>query len=287
MNTQFAQLIVALEAALSAGDYFYSRVDTVKQVKMKSSLSDLVTDVDPECERLIRERIRTDFPGDVILGEESTAPGSAASVEALARVEKEPRLWIVDPLDGTTNFVYGLPLSVVSIAYAEHGDVLVGVIYDPYRQEVFFGVRGEKAHLSGRAAVVEWLQDPSRPLPGRELGVSTRSMLKEAVVATGFPTRAEAREQTTAAGLRLAGEVKSLRSFGSAALHLAYVAAGRLDGFWEYDLNAWDLAAGTLLVELAGGVCQDMNGTVYALRVRDIVACGHPELAAKVRATTV
>lgn len=281
----------AIVAALEAGDFFSSKLESQKVIKTKSSPSDLVTDVDPECERRIRAHISRNFPGHEVLGEEATDPGSEASAKATAAVHREDHLWIVDPLDGTTNFVYETPLSVVSIAYAEVGVVMVGVVYDPYRKEVFLGIREQGSWLLSTEAAQEWSQgwgqsattDSDQSMPGRRLSVSTRETLEESVVATGFPTRAIARDKTTEAGLRLSGRVKSLRAYGSAAMHLAYVAAGRLDGFWEYDLNSWDIAAGALLVEAAGGSILDLDGSPYSLAVRDIVACGQVSLANDIR----
>lgn len=273
----------AIKAALEAGEFFSSKVNSQKMIKIKSSPSDLVTDVDPECERMIRAQIAAQFPLHEVLGEETTEPGSEASAKAAAAVRQKEHLWIVDPLDGTTNFVYETPLSVVSIGYAEVGVVQVGVVYDPYRKEVFLGIRDFGSWLLTAKMADEWAREPASTIPGRRLIASERVRLSDSVVATGFPTRSEARDKTTEAGLRLSGQVKSLRAYGSAALHLAYVAAGRLDGFWEYDLNAWDIAAGALLVEAAGGVVRDLNGSAYTLSVRDIVACGQHALAEDIR----
>ncbi|MCF8566051.1 inositol monophosphatase [Alicyclobacillus tolerans] len=276
-------LAVAIQAALEAGDYFRSRLDTELHVKTKSSPSDLVTDVDPECERRIRAQISAAFPTHSILGEETTAPGSEASLQAAQKVQGQDHLWIVDPLDGTTNFVYGIPVSVVSIGYAQNGKLKAGVVYDPYRAEVFLGMDSHGAYLASSADADAFAQNPLGALPGRELSVTKRTRLEESVVATGFPTRSSERERTTEAGIRLSGQVKNLRAMGSAALHLAYVAAGRLDAFWEYDLNAWDLAAGVLLIQAAGGFAGDMNGAEYHLATRDIVASGDIELSRKIR----
>ncbi|GGI98845.1 inositol-1-monophosphatase [Alicyclobacillus cellulosilyticus] len=277
--------VVAVRAALAAGDYFRSRLDTKLEVKTKSSPSDLVTDVDPECERRIRATIHACFPDDEVLGEESTAPGMEASLAAAQAVADAPRLWVVDPLDGTTNFVYGMPLSAVSIAYAEHGEVQCGVVYDPYRGEVFLAQRGTGAWRLTAGEAAQWCAAET-PVSLAEaaarwlrLRASTEASLAGAIVATGFPSRQAARDQTLTAGMRLTGRVKNLRALGSAALHLAYVAAGRLDAFWEYDLNAWDLAAGVCLVTEAGGHVQQIGGGTYHLAARDILVCGRPELA--------
>ncbi|WDL98047.1 inositol monophosphatase family protein [Alicyclobacillus sp. ALC3] len=278
-------LSVAITAALEAGAYIRSRVHEAKQVTVKTSLADVVTDVDPACERMIRGHIATRFPDHKVLGEETTAPGSDAAATATAQVSDAAALWVIDPLDGTTNFVAGIPLSVVSIGFAEHGNVKVGVIYDPYRDELFVARDGSGASVcsgeEARAFVAA--DDPTAPLPGQTLRSSTHTELQESIVATGFPYRSEAREQLTAAGLQLARKVKNLRALGAAALHLAYVAAGRIDGFWEYDLNAWDLAAGACLVQAAGGTIQTVTGQPFDLNTRDVIASGEQALATAIQ----
>jgi myo-inositol-1(or 4)-monophosphatase len=276
---EIGHLATALDAALTAGDYFQTRVDSDFTVKAKSSPADLVTDIDQACERLIHERIVKDYPDHQFLGEESTLPGSLASMEATRKVVSAKHLWIVDPIDGTTNFVQGMPLSVVSIAYAEQGDVKVGAIYDPYRKEVFYAVRGKGAFCANSAQIREWIKHPSDSLVGVRLAASAEERLSHSVVATGLPSRAPHREAVTLAGLRLSMQLKSFRALGAAALHLAYVAAGRIDGFWEYDLNAWDVAAGVLLIREAGGYVKELGHGQYHLGTRHIVAAGRERLA--------
>ncbi len=279
IHDNFALLRVALTAAQKAGEYFESRLFQAKDVKVKSSLSDLVTDVDPACEKMIKDTILSAFPTHQILGEESVAPGAEASAKAVDGMAESSNLWIVDPLDGTTNFVYNMPLSTVSIGYAENGRLVVGVIFDPYRSEVFFALAGQGAHLARKEEAAAWALSPSPQLPGTRIQCSNEEKLENAVVASGFPTRGEARAKTTEAGLLLANRVKNMRALGSAALHLAYVSCARLDAFWEYDLNAWDLAAGALLVAEAGGVAMDIEGQPFTLRTRDIVVAGCGNLA--------
>jgi myo-inositol-1(or 4)-monophosphatase len=304
--SQQQRLAVALAAALDAGRYFCSRLYGDKQVKSKSSPTDLVTDVDPKCEETIRRHIRGAFPEDPILGEESTEPGSAAAHRAATAAMQEERIWVVDPLDGTTNFVQQIPLSAVSIAYAERGCPRVAVIFDPYRSEVFLAVHGAGAYLCREPEAERWLATRERnghderddydkcdgrdgsatasatDLPGVRMTVSEQVRLQRSVVATGFPSRMPAR-LTRDPALRVSAEVKSLRAFGTAALHMAYVASGRLDAYWEYDLNAWDLAAGALLVREAGGLVQDIDGSDYDLTVRNVLAAGRSELLEELR----
>lgn len=293
MMDYYKELHTAVQAALTAGDYFAQSVHRNKHVKEKSSPADLVTEYDPACEKLIVQAITDVFPDHEILGEESTAPGSEASQRAAESVYRSPKLWIVDPIDGTTNFVYQLPLSVVSIAYAEDGFVKVGVVYDPYRQEFFVAAEGLGSWRLDSNEAREWLQrghgiaqgtaahreeSQEIPFPGSRLHVSDKVDVRGAVLATGFPPRITAWKAAVQATLALTDDLKNLRALGTAALHLAYVAAGRLDGFWEYDLNAWDLAAGCFLIQQAGGAVGGLDGTGYNLLTRDIVVAGTKNL---------
>ncbi len=317
-------LSVALTAAVEAGDHFQVRIDAVKDVKTKSSPADLVTNVDPECEAMIRRRVHAAFPHHILLGEEGIPPGAAASVAATASAAAADHLWIVDPLDGTTNFVHSMPLSVVSIAYAYRGVVQVGVVFDPYHDEVFFARRGQGAYRARRQQALAWSarflpgtanllsgaassqernsrrgipqsekgQDSDlwvpglqasematddkgfSPLPGDAILVSQACEIRQAIVASGFPARGRQAKERTEAGLKVVARARHVRALGAAALHLAWVASGRLDGFWEYDLNAWDVAAGMLLVQEAGGQATAVGGGPYSLQVRDVrVAC--------------
>ncbi len=277
------ELKTVLKAALFAGDYFQSRIDQVQNVKMKSSPSDLVTEVDPYCERIIRETIHRCFDEDFILGEESVAPGAKAAKEAVNEAELSNRLWIVDPLDGTNNFVSGIPLSVVSIAFAMDGVTHIGVVYDPYRKEMFTAVRGFGTYIAKDVEVRKWLnsQASSTVIPGVRSRVSACEQLEHAVVATGFPVRGNEKETATANSLHIAKQVRSFRALGAAALHLAYVAAGRIDLFWEYELNTWDIAAGMLLIEEANGIIREINGQKTTLTTRNILASGTKSLVKK------
>jgi myo-inositol-1(or 4)-monophosphatase len=270
--TYQTELEAALQAALFAGDYFRSRVNCVQTVKIKSSLSDLVTEVDPFCERLIRDTILRRFEEDFILGEESVAPGAKAASEAIKEVTLKPRLWIVDPLDGTNNFISGIPLSVVSIAFSVNGETQIGVVYDPYRQEAFYALQGYGMYVARDFEIRNWLQNTCLDtLPGVKSQVTGCEQFEHAVVATGFPVRGAEKETASVKSLQIAKQVRSFRALGAAALQLAYVAAGRLDLFYEYELNAWDIAAGVLLVHEAGGVIRQIDGSKVTLETRDIL----------------
>lgn len=247
---------VAVNCASKAGEWIKSRIGRFAEPDLKQSMHDLVTEVDKGSERLIRNLIATHFPQHSFLGEEGVEPGPEASAKALEEVGNAEYLWIVDPIDGTTNFVHGFPFYSVSIALAHKGQVIVGVVYDPSKDELFVAERGKGAYVHGKP-----------------MKVSKEKTLRQSLVATGFPAD---HQMALPLNLRqiqaVAPKVRNVRTAGSAALHMAYVAAGRLSGFWEIGLNSWDLAAGSLLVEEAGGRVTDQNGEPYHLGVRNVVA---------------
>lgn len=247
---------VAIRAAKEAGAMIRQRCGRAAKMMVKANEYDLVTEVDKACEEIVRRHVTEHFPTHGILGEEGVAPGSEASAQAVEASRDEEYLWVIDPIDGTTNFIHGFPHSVVSIGVAHRGEVVVGVIYDPFREELFHGRRGEGAYLNGE-----------------RMQVSKEARLEEAVLATGFPTDLQRARMLNMKGMHaLAPIVRNFRALGTAALHLAYIAAGRLSGFWEIDLNAWDLSAGSLLIQEAGGRVTDTQGTDYHLGVRHIAA---------------
>ncbi|MCG7408479.1 inositol monophosphatase [Paenibacillus sp. ACRRX] len=251
---------VAVNCAAKAGEWIKSRLGQFKKLSIKSSMHDLVTEVDKGAEVMIRKLIMTHFPHHEILGEESVEPGRDASQRALEQAQKAEYLWIIDPLDGTTNFVHGFPYFSVSIALAHKGEVIVGVVYDPIRDELFVAEKGKGAYVHGAP-----------------MEVAKETELSDSLIASGFPTERERALPLNLAGIQaLAPQVRNIRTSGSAALHMAYVAAGRLTGFWELNLNAWDLAAGSLLIAESGGRLTDTHGNPYHLAVRDIVGTnGH------------
>lgn len=218
-------------------------------IDMKGS-RDLVTSVDIASEKLILGRIRERYPDDRIVAEESApvAPGEGTGTCS--------RAWIVDPLDGTNNFAHGYPFYCVAIAVEEDGELVTGVVYDPLRDEMFVGERGAGATLNGE-----------------RIRVSDASHLDESIVATGFPyDRSEAGENNICNLNRFILSVRGIRRAGSAELDLAYVACGRLDGFWELGLKIWDVAAGGLLVLEAGGAVSLLDGSDWDHSRDDIVA---------------
>jgi myo-inositol-1(or 4)-monophosphatase len=220
---------------------------------------------------MIRNLIATHFPNHSFLGEEGVEPGPEASAKALEEMGDAEYLWIVDPVDGTTNYVHGFPFYSVSIALAYRGQVIVGVVYDPSRDELFVAERGKGAYVHGR-----------------KMSVSSEKTLSQSLIATGFPADPIVALPANLKSMQaLAPKVRNLRVAGSAALHLAYVAAGRLSGFWEHNLSAWDIAAGALLVEEAGGRMSDMENGPYRLAVRNVAATNgwiHEELIQELQA---
>ena len=203
-----------------------------------------MSDADREAERVIQELLAAERPDDGLLAEEGAhSEGSSG------------RRWIVDPLDGTVNFLYGFPVWGVSVALEDADGMAVGVVYDPTRDETFRAVRGEGAELNGR------------PLRVRE-----RRELRAALVATGFSYDPERRAAQAELIARMLPEVRDIRRAGAAALDLAWLAAGRVDGFLEHGLKPWDSAAGRLLVEEAGGVVERLPGEPPGL-----AAAGTPE----------
>ena len=193
---------------------------------MNKGVIDLVTEADLAAERFIIEKIRTHYPRHAILAEES-------GVTEVAQAEYK---WVIDPLDGTTNYAHGYPCYCVSIALEYQGALHIGVIYDPTRDELFAAEKGLGATLNGR-----------------QMRVSETESLSRALVCTGFPYNVRDRHDFTREWRNFTLNAHGIRRDGSAALDLAYVAAGRFDGFWEDGLNAWDMAAGALLVQEAGG----------------------------------
>lgn len=241
-------LDVAVEAAREAGALLRARVATETDYKLKGSQHDLVTETDHRAEELIIERIADAFPDHGMLSEER----SPQRLDARFR-------WVIDPIDGTTNFAHGIPFFSVSIALEEDGELALGVLYDPMHEELFTAEAGNGAYVNGR---------PSR--------VSTVAELKRAVLATGFPHKPDLRQANMHNFEHFVPITQGIRRIGSAALALAYVAAGRLDGYWDLDLSRWDLAAGALLVSEAGGRVTNGDGEPLASNEGHIIASnGH------------
>jgi myo-inositol-1(or 4)-monophosphatase len=217
--------------------------------------NDFVTEVDHAAERAVIEVLHRAYPDHAILAEESGASGGSQESEYT---------WIIDPLDGTTNFIHGFPQYAVSIALKHKNLITQGVIYDPTKNELFTASRGRGAYLNER-----------------RLRVSKRPQLAEALIGTGFPFRdLHSLDEYLAMFRELTVRTAGLRRAGAASLDIAYVAAGRLDGFWEMGLSAWDMAAGALLVKEAGGLVGDFSGESGYLDSGRII-CGNPKIFAQ------
>jgi myo-inositol-1(or 4)-monophosphatase len=236
---------VAMDAARAAGQLLRSEVRGVRRIAYKGTPTNLVTEMDARAEALILERLGEAFPDDAILSEETgSRPGRSG------------RRWIIDPLDGTTNYAHGLPIFAVSIALEVERRVSVGVVYDPNLDELFSAERGGGA----------WLGDT-------RLAVSATPALGEALLATGFPYNIrETRDTNLAEYAAFSLKARGVRRLGSAVLYLSWLAAGRLDGYWELRVGAWDVAAGSLFVEEAGGRVTDLRGGQLDLDAPSIVA---------------
>ncbi len=243
-------LNIAIPAARAAGKLIVSHLDRLDALSVtRKSFNELVSEVDRQAEQTIVQAIRRVYPGHGILGEEGGQQG------------EDEYTWIIDPLDGTTNFLHGFPQFSVSIGIIHRGRLEHGVVYDPLRAEIFSASRGRGAMLNDK-----------------RIRVSRCNNLEHALLGTGFPYRRLGRVESYLAILReLFGKTEGVRRAGSAALDLAYVAAGRLDGFWEFDLQSWDMAAGALLIQEAGGIVTEPDGGSDYLKSGDIVA-GNPKV---------
>jgi myo-inositol-1(or 4)-monophosphatase len=237
----------AINTAREAGAILAERYGRILQVHNKGAI-DLVTESDLAAEALIIDRIRSYYPRHAILAEES---GATTSISG----ESEYR-WIIDPLDGTTNYAHGYPCFCVSIALERAGVIEIGVIYDPLRDELFAAERGEGATLNNRRIRVSETED-----------------LNAALVCTGFPYNIRERGADFVRHFtNFLMHAQAVRRDGSAALDMAYVACGRFDGFWEEGLNPWDVAAGVLLIEESGGRVSNYDGSKFSIYQPPVIA---------------
>jgi myo-inositol-1(or 4)-monophosphatase len=246
-------LNIAIQAARRAGEIIVRGLNRLHRLEVRTKgQNDFVSEIDTQAERDIIETVRRRYPQHAFLAEESGSSG-----------DDNEFVWIIDPLDGTTNFLHGYPQFAVSIGVQRRGRMEHAVVYDPMRQELFTASRGEGAQLDGK-----------------RIRVSPHIGLERALVGTGFPYRSNLQwlDPYMAMLKAVIQETAGIRRPGSAALDLAYVAAGRLDAFWELGLSPWDTAAGTLLITEAGGMVGRLNGSEYK-NESDIVA-GTPKVYA-------
>ncbi|MDX1505457.1 MAG: inositol monophosphatase family protein [Spongiibacter sp.] len=242
-------LNIALRAARKAGDLVARAAEQVDRLQIESKgENDFVTEIDRKSESEIIYHLKKAYPDHAFLGEESGISGNPDSEYQ----------WIIDPIDGTTNFIRGIPHFCISIACLHNGQIEHAVVLDPIRREEFTASRGRGAQVNGR-----------------RVRVTSATSLDGALIGTGIPFKARS-DQHIPAYMRsleaVASETAGIRRAGSAALDLAYVAAGRLDGFWEIGLGKWDIAAGVLLVREAGGLISDFQGGGSYLETGNIVA---------------
>ena len=240
---------IATRAARAAGNVIIKYVDRVHDLSVnEKSTNDFVSEVDRQAEAEIINILHKTYPDHGILAEESGQHG-----------QSDEYLWIIDPLDGTTNFLHGFPQFAVSIALQHRNKLVVGVVYDPLRQELFTTGRGNGAYLNDR-----------------RIRVSKRKDLNGALLGTGFPFRNQADIDRYIETFRILFPITAgIRRPGSAALDLSYTACGRLDGFWEFGLKPWDIAAGALLIEESGGIVGSIGNAEDYLHAGDILA-GNP-----------
>ncbi len=245
-------LNIAIRAARSAGNIIMRYVDRVDTLTIsEKQRNDFVSEVDRMAEQEIIKVLRKAYPSHSILAEES----------GQREGQSEEYEWVIDPLDGTTNFLFGFPQFAVSIGLRHHGRLDQGVVYDPVRQELFTASKGAGAQLNNR-----------------RVRVTNRKGLEGALLGTGFPFREQQHLDAYLGTFRaLFADTAGIRRAGSAALDLAYVACGRLDGFWEIGLSEWDMAAGALLIREAGGIVTDFSGGEDYMSTGNVVA-GNPKV---------
>ncbi|PKN51227.1 MAG: inositol monophosphatase [Deltaproteobacteria bacterium HGW-Deltaproteobacteria-13] len=234
----------AVDLALKSGALLKEKFSQTHEINYKGEIN-LVTEADKMSEDLIIEAISRNFPDHGVLSEESPAINGTGKLR-----------WIIDPLDGTTNYAHGYPVFCVSIALENDGEVILGVVYDPMREEMFVAERGEGAYLNDKKISVSSIKNISRSL-----------------LATGFPYDIrESKDNNLDYFNTMAVNVQAIRRAGAAALDLAHLAAGRFDGFWELKLKPWDTAAGCLLVTEAGGTVSDIAGSEWHLQSPNLLA---------------
>lgn len=246
----FSQLCTtAIEAALLAGKILRDGFGTTFMISSKKERHDLVTEFDIKCEKSIINHIKEHYPNHIFLAEESGESGNIVLSNSSTR-------WIIDPLDGTVNFAHSIPIFAVSIAAEVNGELTCGVVYHPMLNELFVAEKGKGAWLNGK-----------------QLHVSSAPKLSESFLVTGFPYNISANpSEFIDIFYRFLKLGIPIRRLGSAALDLAYVAAGRFDGFWEAGLSPWDVAAGVLIIKEAGGKVTQYSGESYSITDKSIVA---------------
>jgi len=242
---------IAIRAAREAGEIMIRQLNHLEKLSIsEKSNNEYVTEIDKIAEKTIINIIHEHFPDHSILGEEYGEQGN------------NEYQWIIDPIDGTTNFIHGFPVFCVSIAVTRDNQLEHGVVYDPLRQEIFSSTKGQGSQLDGR-----------------KIRVSRTKSLSDALIATGFPYRSNKNklDEYLIMLKKVIQNTSGIRRPGSAALDLCYLACGRVDGFWEFGLRKWDIAAGALIIKEAGGIITSFSGGDDYLETGDIVA-GNPKI---------
>jgi myo-inositol-1(or 4)-monophosphatase len=247
-------LSLAIEAARHAGFFLKENISNITTIEEKSTEINLVTDIDKRSEKMIIEMIKDRFPDHEIIAEESGATTGSSDYR-----------WIIDPLDGTTNYTHGLPLFCVSIGVEYKSELIAGAIYDPMRDELYSAEKGSGAFLNGK-----------------QIHVSSEARLIRSLLITGFPYNIQENPNHALEHFNnFTYEAQGIRRLGSAAIDMAYVACGRADGFWEVQLHPWDMAAAIVLIREAGGQVTDFSGKPMDVYTPNIVASNgkvHAEL---------
>ena len=234
-----------LRAIHAGADLLRHYFEGTFEIQSKDSLNNLVTEVDKKAEEAIIEVIRAEFPEHFILSEEAGEMSTGSEYK-----------WIIDPIDGTVNFAHGIPICCISIGLEHNGVMMLGAVFNPFMNELFFAERGKGAFLNNRP-----------------LKVSNNNQMESACLVTGFPYRwVEVHMDPISVFERFIRMGLPVRRLGSAAIDLCWVAAGRFDGFWEYNLNPWDIAAGYLIIEEAGGRISNFNGDPYSVYDKQTLA---------------
>jgi myo-inositol-1(or 4)-monophosphatase len=234
-----------LRAVHAGADLLQHYFEGTFEIQSKDSLNNLVTEVDKKAEEAIIDVIRAEFPEHFILSEEAGEMSTGSEYK-----------WIIDPIDGTVNFAHGIPICCISIGLEHNGVMMLGAVFNPFMNELFFAERGKGAFLNNRP-----------------LKVSNNDQMESACLVTGFPYRwVEVHMDPISVFERFIRMGLPVRRLGSAAIDLCWVAAGRFDGFWEYNLNPWDIAAGYLIIEEAGGRISNFNGDPYSVYDKQTLA---------------
>ena len=235
---------LAIEVAIESGRHALLAKEKAVEISCKGAFNNLVTNVDKECEKIIVDKIIQKFPTHSILAEESGEQLSSSEIK-----------WVIDPIDGTTNYAHGIPIFSTSIGVWVEGEIRVGVVYDPSKDELFSASKGEGAYLNKS-----------------QIQVSKVGEVERSLIATGFPYDLKKKIQNLKYFTKMLDKAQAIRRLGSASIDLCYVACGRFDGFWEFDLSPWDTAAGKILVEEAGGKVTDIDNNPFNIYCKSIVA---------------